>query len=111
MPKAAQNRAWLNNQTTGRNKKLVSGSKSVCLINKASIVPHSIHRACGRSKDLECSPCESLQRRHVSLIISRLVNRGFGDEGGVGEAQVIQQPPEWFPADASLPDVLMPVEL
>jgi len=54
---------------------------------------------------------QALQRPHIPLLITNLVDGSFGDEGAVGEALVVEQTAEGLNADGSLPDVLVPVEL
>jgi hypothetical protein len=39
-----------------------------------------------------------------------LIDGGFGDEGAVGKARVVEQTLEWRESDGSLTDVLMAVE-
>jgi hypothetical protein len=46
----------------------------------------------------------------VSAIVARLVDGSFGDEGRVGEAEIVEQDAEGFDADSSLPDLLVAVE-
>jgi hypothetical protein len=52
-----------------------------------------------------------LQRRNVSPVISRLVNRRLRDESSVGEPRVIQQSTERIATNSALPDMLMAVKL
>ena len=46
----------------------------------------------------------------VSAVVAGLVDGSFGDEGGVCEAEIVEQDAEGFDADGSLPDVLVAVE-
>src|SRR5271157_2034507 len=52
-----------------------------------------------------------LEHIDVPTVVSRLVNGGFGDEGSMREAQIIEQNPESPFADGSFADVLVAVEL
>src|SRR6185312_12973029 len=54
---------------------------------------------------------EALYHPHVSLIVARFIDRGFGNESAVAETFVVKQCSERLDADGSLPDVLMPVQL
>jgi len=54
---------------------------------------------------------QALQRIDVHQVVERLVDRRLGDEGSVNESWIVEQAAEWFKADASLPDVLVAVEL
>lgn len=54
---------------------------------------------------------KSLERLDVSAIVAGFVDRRFGDEGGMGQAQIIQQDAEGLAADHSLADMLVAVQL
>src|ERR1700722_1895945 len=54
---------------------------------------------------------QPLQCIHVSAIVSRLVNRRLGNEGSMGQPEIVQQNAEWFFSNGSLPDMLMAVKL
>src|SRR3979490_1134010 len=51
-----------------------------------------------------------LQCLHIPAIVAWLVYRGFGDEGSMGQPQVIQQDAKGFFANGSLPDVLVAIQ-
>ncbi len=61
-----------------------------------------------RTRDLRY---KTFQRLYIAQLVAWLVYRGLGDEGGVGEALVIEQTAEWLGADGALPDVLVAIEL
>jgi hypothetical protein len=50
-------------------------------------------------------------RLQVAAVVVRLVDGGFGDEGAVGEAGIVEKAAKGGEADGSLADVLMAVEL
>lgn len=54
---------------------------------------------------------QALERPHGLLFVRRFFDWGFGDEGGVGEARIIQKAAERLYAHGSFADVLVPVEL
>jgi hypothetical protein len=51
-----------------------------------------------------------LQRFNIPTVVAGLVDRGFGDEGSVCEAKIVQQDAERLFADGSLPDLLVAIE-
>src|SRR5882672_2715997 len=61
-----------------------------------------------RSKLRLCD--QSLQSIDVPSIITRFVDRCFGDESRMSQAQIVEQTAERFYADHSVPDVLVPIE-
>ena len=54
---------------------------------------------------------EALQHLHIALLVARLIHWGFGDEGTISKARIVEKPPERLDADIPLPDVVMSVEL
>src|SRR5215470_8743825 len=54
---------------------------------------------------------QRLQRRHIPPIIPRPVNRRLGDKCRVTYTGIIQQSSKRCPADRSLPDMLVPIEV
>jgi hypothetical protein len=63
------------------------------------------------SRPGEPHPHHFLQRIHIRQIVQRLVNRRLGNEGRMRQPRIVQQSPKCLQPDASLPDVLMPVQL
>jgi hypothetical protein len=54
---------------------------------------------------------ELFQRVNISPIISRFVNRRLCNECRVRQAKIVEQNLKCFLANASLPDMLMPIQL
>ena len=53
---------------------------------------------------------EAFEDADVAFLVAGLVDGGFGDEGGVGKAGVVEEAAEGLDADGSLPYVIMTVE-
>src|ERR1700758_325916 len=53
---------------------------------------------------------KALQHAHIPLIIARLVQRRFGDEGAMSKARIVEQSAERLNTNIALPNVLVPVK-
>ena len=54
---------------------------------------------------------ELLERVNILAVVARTVDGSLGDEGGMGEAKIVEQDPEGLRPDCSLSDLLMAVKL
>src|SRR5690348_15579420 len=53
---------------------------------------------------------ERFQGVDIAPVVAGLVDRRFRDEGGVGQAGIVQQPPKRLKPDSSLPDMLVAIQ-
>ena len=62
-------------------------------------------------KDSKLGLHEIFECFDVSAVVTGTIDRRFGNEGRVRQSQIVEQDPESFFADRSLPDLLVTVEL
>src|ERR1035438_362828 len=82
-------------------------------VSSLSAAPSGVKSTGTKSKSAktELRLNKARQHAHIPLLVAGLVHRGFGNEGGVGKALVVEQPPEGLNAYRSLADRFVPVEL
>ena len=79
---------------------------------KDSVAGHQMKwfRHCGRGARATLDH-EFFQDGDVAAVVAGLIDGRFGDEGGVGETEIVEQDAEGRKANSSLSDVLVTIQL